>query len=258
MKKINFVVALFLSPLFVFAKGAPEKLIPVNLPYLKKLSSESFKIEVDKDHRVRLNGHWPKVCAKGAEVSSEQTDIGFGIRVKVPETCYRLLKLNAKQIAMQPQVPMLNLFETHLNNTKQAIYVKGVYQSLDIHLRYEDFEKLRAQQDSMFVNKPINEANKVANSNLNSDGSNGEDHVEGSIKYRKCKIDDYGSTDPRFCQDRFGFDLNADIPIRHGTKIVGTTRMDFVIPERIQDSFADNLGVNVQVIQEINDSLGGR
>lgn len=258
MKAIKLLVSILVTPLFLFAGNSNKPLSPINLKALKKLSSDTFKIDVDKAGMVRLSGSWPKVCAQSVSIATDKNEIGLGLQVRVNQECVNLLKLSPRQISKLPKTPIAALFKEHVLNAKEMVYIESNAPKLDLHFDYEDLERANSMGDSVFLKKPIEGSSEQATRNLNPESSHHEEHFESSIKYRKCLPSNYGSTNQSFCNDRFGLDLNADIPLRPGTKIIGTTMVDVIVPERLQDSFAENLGVNVQVIQEISDSVGGR
>ncbi|MEY4616151.1 MAG: hypothetical protein RJB66_1111 [Pseudomonadota bacterium] len=252
------LIGIFLFPVLSWGISSKYPLTPLDLKSLAKLSSQSFRIDVDPSGKIRLNGRWPNVCAKTSAIGSQRSQNGLGIIINVTDECLNLLKLSPAQIAKLPQSSMKKIIEGQLLKSKESVFIKSTKPKLDLTFNYEDVEKMKAKENLFSVHPAIDADNDQARKNLYTEPKRPTNEFDSSINYRGCKPNDYGVTDPEVCRDRHGIDLNADIPLGPGSKIVGTTRFDFVLPNRLQDSFADNLGVNVQFVHEISGSVGSQ
>lgn len=264
MKLGHSFLMLMILPIFSFASVSRPPLMPVSLQQLEQLSAKSFRIQVDPVGNILLKGQWPKSCSEKAEVSDRRTNYGLAIKVLISTDCLRLLKLSRKKLSRLPKQSLSPLRVRRTLRPSENVYIESlspIQSQLDLSIDDEIIARINNDSNSPFLQAPGNNASahghqQSQRANKHSNGP--QNGLDGSIGYRRCNPKDYGTTDTSYCSSRHGVDLNADVAIGKSTKIVGTTMLDFVIPDQVQSEFSESLGVRIGIVHEISDSVGTR
>jgi hypothetical protein len=225
-----------------------------NLAQLKALSNNSFSLRVTNSRAIQLEGQWPTLCAEKAQIRSQRRKLGIGVRIFANKECFDLLNSESNHLAELPQSPLSNLLLRRRIEKGEPIYIESTKPRLNLDIAMDDVQRYDPQQTSPLLHetdyRPSLPETPSTAPNLATSASN------SGLTFRQCNPRDYGSNDPHLCYGRHGLDLNADAPIGGGTKLRGSTTVDFVIPEKVSSPLGNDIGFHFQISYDGSNSEG--
>jgi hypothetical protein len=256
MKKLSlsstFLALVCFTSSSVFA--ADENLIAINVDQVKKLSQETFQIEVDTAKTVHFKGQWPQICSQSATVYSYHSPKGMSLRILVNNKCYGLITEKPQKLSKLTKAPLSTLKVKGIIRDNELVYLESAEQKLDLSLPFDSYysDSEGVHQTSPFKNPPSQHTDKT----IFGEKANGaSQNLDGSVRYRRCNPDDYGINNPIFCNGRYGLDLNADFQLGDSTKLRGTTQFDVTTPNGSTDGITGQAGVRLDLLYEFQEPL---
>ena len=257
-----FVVSLWLVFLSTNSLGSEKaELTALNLAQIEQLSNGTFRIEIDASGNLRFQGRWPSLCSKNASVTTGRDQLGLALRLFVSPSCLKTLELPAKKFRLLKAASMRSIPIKKSLLLNEPIYIASdrseTRTTLDLSVTEDMADASLSDRTTPFRKRPMESGHPSTTPSEPRDLTSEPAGAKGSLGYRRCDPKNFGTTDQRYCNDRHGLDVNADIPVTGQTKVRGTTMFDVVVPQRVTDSFSDNWGFKIEIIHNLSEGAGG-
>jgi hypothetical protein len=220
------------------ASAGEQDRIALNFQQVRELSQQTFRTEVDASNTLRLQGRWPRVCGESAKIHTAHTKFGLRMRIFVSERCFDLLKLKNKRRQRLPTMSIASVGIDDYVSPSEIVYLESATHKLDLELPSDYLLTAAEEADRNWDYASPTDLFQVHKKNT----------IEGSLKYHRCSPEEYATTDPGYCNNRYGWDINADIPLTSNTTIRGTTQLDIANQEGAFTNITGRAGIRLDIL----------